>query len=95
MKGKIACLLTTYLEEEQLKAYGWPEIDVEEVLEKLIKDCGSAPSSLTEGDKITKLRDNVKLLLIFVIGTEVIKSMLNNYSVDEVIEKLTDPKVEN
>lgn len=86
LRESIAQLLKTVVEEDVLKKFGYPKMPIEKVLSSVIKQCGQSPvDSSTCPDESTKLRENVKLLFISVIDDESIREMLNNHTIDEVI----------
>uniref|UniRef100_A0A1L8DIW0 Putative gonadotropin inducible transcription factor n=1 Tax=Nyssomyia neivai TaxID=330878 RepID=A0A1L8DIW0_9DIPT len=89
LKESITKLLSTLIDAETLKNLGWPEEPVENVLSALIRQCGHTPSDYTDCvDYTSKMRENAKILFTVVIENDVIKSMLNNHTVDEVIKKV-------
>lgn len=89
LKKSITKLLSTLIDDETLTNLGWPDEPVENVLSALIKQCGHTPSDYTDCvDYTSKMRENAKILFTVVIENDVIKSMLNNHTVDEVIVKV-------
>ncbi|XP_059612334.1 zinc finger protein ZFP2 [Phlebotomus argentipes] len=89
LKESITRLLNTLIDDDTLTGLGWPEEPVENVLSALIKQCGHTPSDYTDCvDYTSKMRENAKILFTVVIENDVIKSMLNNHTVDEVIKKV-------
>lgn len=86
LKDKIAQLLKTVVDEDVLEKFGYPKTSIEHVLVSVIKQCGQVPvDNSTCQDPSSKLRENVKLLFTSVIDDETIKEMLNNHTIDEVI----------
>ncbi|GAB0087643.1 Protein suppressor of hairy wing [Sergentomyia squamirostris] len=89
LKQSITKLLNILIDEETLQNLGWPLEPVEHVLSSLIRQCGHTPSDYTDCvDYTSKMRENAKILFTVVIENDVIKSMLNNNTVDEVIMKV-------
>uniref|UniRef100_A0A1B0ES55 C2H2-type domain-containing protein n=2 Tax=Lutzomyia longipalpis TaxID=7200 RepID=A0A1B0ES55_LUTLO len=89
LKESITKLLSTLINADTLKNLGWPDEPVENVLSALIRQCGHTPSDYTDCvDYTSKMRENAKILFTVVIENDVIKSMLNNHTVDEVIKKV-------
>lgn len=87
LKSSIAKLLDLVVDEDTLQKFGWPEASIESVLSAIIEQCGQTPADYDScTDYTTKMRENVKLLFTTVIDNESIKSMLNNYTIDEVIK---------
>lgn len=87
LKLSVAKLLDLVVDEETLQKFGWPEASIESVLSAVIEQCGQTPADYDScEDYTTKMRENVKLLFTVVIDNESIKSMLNNYTIDEVIK---------
>ncbi|RZF45053.1 hypothetical protein LSTR_LSTR002014 [Laodelphax striatellus] len=78
-------LLSLLVDETTLKAFGWPEATVDHVLESVIKRCGHEPAGFNDMPYSDKLRENAKLLFTVVIDDNVVKTLLNNQTVDEVI----------
>lgn len=86
LKTSVAQLLGIVVDEETLKKFGWPNESIEHVLSSVIEHCGQVPADYDScSDYTTKMRENVKLLFTTVIDNELIKSMLNNNTIDEVI----------
>ena len=93
----LAELLTLLVDEETLKSFGWPDESVEKLLEAVIRRCGhepvkpSPPPSLQDDDNYNvtvqsdHLRENAKLLFTVVIDDVSIKSLLDDWSVDQVV----------
>lgn len=78
-------LLSLLVDDECLKAFGWPDAPVDKLLDAVIKRCGQTPASEEDFDYLGRMRENVKLLFTVVIDDEAVKSLLNNQTVDEVI----------
>lgn len=78
-------LLSLLVDDECLKAFGWPDAPVDKLLDAVIKRCGQTPASDEDFDYLGRMRENVKLLFTVVIDDEAVKSLLNNQTVDEVI----------
>jgi hypothetical protein len=88
LKGRIHDLLLMLVDEETLTELGWPNKEVGELLNAIIMNCGHQPvieNDDASSDESTKLRENTKLLFTLVIDNDHVKSLLNNYTVDEVI----------
>lgn len=86
LRTRIAELLKLVVDEEVLSKFGYPTVDVDAVLTSVLHECDQKPVDITScADIGTKLRENVKLLFTTVIGDDSIKQMLNNHTVDEVI----------
>lgn len=82
-------LLALLIDEESLKSYGWPEAPVESVIQSVISQCGHTPA--TESTEMTyadSLRENAKLLFSVVTDDDAIKQLLNNQTVDQVIQHM-------
>jgi KRAB domain-containing zinc finger protein len=80
--------LLMLVDEETLTELGWPNKEVGELLNAIIMNCGHQPvieNDDASSDESTKLRENTKLLFTLVIDNDHVKSLLNNYTVDEVI----------
>lgn len=78
-------LLTLLVDNDTLKAFGWPDCPVDKLLDAVIKRCGHKPASEEQFDYLGRMRENAKLLFTAVIDDEAVKSLLNNQTVDEVI----------
>jgi KRAB domain-containing zinc finger protein len=87
LKERIYDLLVMLVDEETLTELGWPDKEVTELLAAIILNCGHEPLSEYDDtvDESTRLRENTKLLFTLVIDNDHVKSLLNNYTVDEVI----------
>lgn len=78
-------LLSLLVDDECLKAFGWPDAPVDKLLDAVILRCGQTPASEEDFDYLGRMRENVKLLFTVVIDDDAVKSLLNNQTVDEVI----------
>lgn len=86
LKSSVAQLLNIVVDEDTLKKFGWPDASIEHVLSSVIEQCGQVPADYNScSDYTSKMRENVKLLFTTVIDNDLIKSMLNNNTIDEVI----------
>jgi hypothetical protein len=84
LKKRIQELLEIVIEESLLKELGYGKKPVDEVLCSVLENCSHTP--IRDGDdKSTRMRENTKLLFSMVMDEDHIKSLLNNYTVDEVI----------
>lgn len=89
LKSSVSQLLGIVVEEETLKKFGWPDGSIEYVLSSVIEHCGQVPADYNScSDYTSKMRENVKLLFTTVIDNDSIKSMLNNNTIDEVINHI-------
>lgn len=79
-------LLGLLVEAPTLKKLGWPNAPVDGLLESVIKRCGQKPTSHEDYATSDRLRENCKLFFTVVIDDTTIKSLLNNQTVDEVIQ---------
>lgn len=79
-------LLGLLVEAPTLDKLGWPDTSVDELLESVIKRCGQEPTSHEDYSFSDRLRENCKLFFTVVIDDSTIKSLLNNQTVDEVIQ---------
>lgn len=78
-------LLSLLVDENTLKGFGWPDAQVDELLEAVIKRCGHTPVKHEDYSYYDRLRENSKLLFTVVIDDNAVKTLLNNQTVDEVI----------
>ncbi|EZA55845.1 Protein suppressor of hairy wing [Ooceraea biroi] len=79
-------LLKMLIDEETLQLFGWPEAPIQDVLEAVIRRCGHEPVTSEVCTLFTeRLRQNVKLLFLAVIGDDKVKSLLTTKTVDHVI----------
>lgn len=85
LNDSIKELLALLVDEETLKAFGWPTTPVDKLLDSVIRRCGHKPASEDDFDYMGRLRENCKLLFTVVIDDHAVKSLLNNQTVDEVI----------
>ncbi|KAH8382627.1 hypothetical protein KR009_004417 [Drosophila setifemur] len=90
LKENVAKLIDMLVDPPILKKYGWPNAPEETVLCKVIENCGH---DLTKGaenyavlDYGSRMREYCKLLFTVVIHNDSIKSLLNNFPIDDVIE---------
>ncbi|XP_034665392.1 protein suppressor of hairy wing [Drosophila subobscura] len=90
LKENVAKLIDMLVDPHVLKKYGWPNISEETMLCKVIENCGHDLSKdeenyaeLEYGDR---MREYCKLLFTVVIHNESIRSLLNNFPIDDVIE---------
>lgn len=86
LQSSVSELLKIVVDEDILSKFGYPSVDVDTVLTSVLQQCEQKPVDLAScADISTKIRENVKLLFTTVIGDDSIKEMLNNHTVDEVI----------
>jgi len=79
-------LLTVLVDEQTLKEFGWPDVEVDQLIEFVIKRCGHTPVAAENASYITRLRENSKQLFSIIIDDSAIKTLLSNQSIEEVIE---------
>lgn len=84
---RISELLEIVIEESLLKELGFGVKPIDEVLCSVLEQCSRKPLRKDDGDddESTRMRENTKQLFSMVLDEEHIKSLLNNYTVDEVI----------
>lgn len=87
LKQRISELLQIVIEESLLKDLGFGTKPVDHVLCSVLEQCSRNPMKKEKGgdDDSTRMRENTKLLFSMVLDEDHIKSLLNNYTVDEVI----------
>lgn len=78
-------LLSLLVDEATLRAFGWPDKAIDELLEAVIRRCGHTPVNPADYSFMDRLRENCKLLFTVVIDDNAVKTLLNNHTVDEVI----------
>ncbi|KAM8706967.1 hypothetical protein ACLKA7_011126 [Drosophila subpalustris] len=90
LKENIGKLIDMLVDPQTLKKYGWPNSSEETVLCKVIENCGhdlaKEGENYAELDYGSRMREYCKLLFTVVIHNDSIKSLLNNFPIDEVIE---------
>jgi KRAB domain-containing zinc finger protein len=84
---RITELLQIVIEESLLKELGFGTKSVDDVLCSVLEQCSRKPLRKVEGgdDDSTRMRENTKQLFSMVLDEDHIKSLLNNYTVDEVV----------
>lgn len=87
LKKRIQELLQIVIEESLLKELGFGKKPIDEVLCSVLEQCSRTPIRKSDGvnDDSTRMRENTKQLFSMVMDEDHIKSLLNNYTVDEVI----------
>lgn len=86
LHARVTELLKIVVDEEILTKFGYPTVDVDSVLTSVLQECEQNPVDIAScADVGTKIRENVKILFTTVIGDDSISEMLNNHTVDEVI----------
>ncbi|XP_055377811.1 protein suppressor of hairy wing isoform X2 [Condylostylus longicornis] len=86
-KDNITKLLNFLVDEKTLSKFGWPEAPVEIVLQKVILNCGHKINVIDNSiDYITRMREYVKIFFNVVVESDTIKDLLNNLTIDEVID---------
>ena len=86
LKKRISELLSIVIEESILTELGFGIKSVDEVLCSVIEQCSRQPLTKdSHEDDSTRMRENTKSLFSLVLDEEHIKSLLNNYTVDEVL----------
>ncbi|XP_044731255.1 zinc finger protein 883-like [Chrysoperla carnea] len=94
-------LLLMLIEHSTLQQFGWPDEPIDKILDSLIIRCGSVPVVDDNLEYIDRLRENTKLLFAVILNDNFLESLLNNKSVDEVIEHIlrlagdSDEKIED
>lgn len=90
LKENVRKLLDMLVDNKTLKKFGWPANTEENVLCRVIENCGynltKDAETYRECDYATRMREYVKLLFTVVIHNDSIKELLNNYPIDEVVE---------
>lgn len=90
LKENIGKLIDMLVDPPILKKYGWPNAPEETVLCKVIENCGhdltKGGENYAELDYGSRMREYCKLLFTVVIHNDSIKSLLNNFPIDDVIE---------
>lgn len=84
---RIEELLQIVIEESLLKELGFGKKSIDDVLCSVLEQCSRTPLKKRAGgdDDSTRMRENTKQLFSMVLDEDHIKSLLNNYTVDEVI----------
>lgn len=86
LQTRVAELLKIVVDEDVLSKLGYPDAAIDSVLSSVLLECEQKPVDFSSCPNIgTKIRENVKQLFTTVIGDDSIKEMLNNRTVDEVI----------
>lgn len=86
LKERIAELLTIVIEEGVLKEQGFGHKPIDVVLSSVLEKCCRSPLHKDNvPDDSTRIRENTKILFSLVLDDDHIKTLLNNYTVDEVI----------
>ncbi|KAH8232226.1 hypothetical protein KR032_002402 [Drosophila birchii] len=90
LKENIGKLIDMLVDPPILKKYGWPNAPEETVLCKVIENCGhdltKGSENYAELDYGSRMREYCKLLFTVVIHNDSIRSLLNNFPIDDVIE---------
>lgn len=81
-------LLGLLLDKTTLDDFGYPNMPLVQILTSIIENCGGKPFEEEDIDEATCVRENVKLFFTLVMESDQIKSLLNNHTVDEVIQYL-------
>lgn len=91
LMSRISELLKIVVDEDVLTRFGYPTTSIENVLSAVLEECGQTPIDYnTCPDPSTKMRENVKLLFTTIVDDESIQNMLNNNTIDEVINHFID-----
>lgn len=87
LKERVSELLQIVIEQSLLKELGFGKKPIDEVLCSVLEQCSRTPLKKEDGgdDDSTRMRENTKQLFSMVLDEDHIKSLLNNYTVDEVI----------
>ncbi|XP_017849830.1 protein suppressor of hairy wing [Drosophila busckii] len=90
LKENVAKLIDMLVDPQTLKKYNWPNSSEETVLCKVIENCGhdlaKGAENYAELGYGSRMREYCKLLFTVVIHNDSIKSLLNNFPIDDVIE---------
>ncbi|KAG1714580.1 Zinc finger protein 568 [Nymphon striatum] len=79
-------LLSLLVDDQTLTEFGWPNKPVDELLEAVIERCGHTPVNPDDYTYIDRLKENSKLLFTVVIDDSAVKTLLNNQTVEEIIQ---------
>lgn len=82
----LGTLLSQLVDHDTLEMFGWPEQSVDEVLGKLIEQCGARPASRVKWTRVQRLRENAKHLFVYVIEDQTIANMLDTHTIDQVVK---------
>lgn len=84
---RVSELLQIVIEEGLLKELGFGVSSIDDVLCSVLEQCSRKPLKKNEvgDDDSTRMRENTKQLFSMVLDEDHIKTLLNNYTVDEVI----------
>lgn len=86
LKQRIAELLQIVIEENVLKEQGFGIKSIDDVLCSVLEKCCRPPLKKdTVSDDSSRIRENTKILFSLVLDEDHITTLLNNYTVDEVI----------
>lgn len=87
LKQRIGDLLQVVIEKNLLKELGYRKKPIDDVLCSVLEQCSRKPLKKADcpDDDSTRMRENTKQLFSMVLDEDHIKSLLNNYTVDEVI----------
>ncbi|CAK1550507.1 unnamed protein product [Leptosia nina] len=81
----LKALLSKLIEHDLLLEFGWPDEPIDEILEKVIENCGANAADRTKWSRVQCLRENTKHLFLYVIEDKDIAKMLTTHTIDQVI----------
>lgn len=79
-------LMEALLEQSTLTEFDHPATPIDQVLEQIIENCGNQPFKEPDCDKSTEIREHIKQFFALVMDNSNIQELLNNHSVDEVVQ---------
>ncbi|CAG9565513.1 unnamed protein product [Danaus chrysippus] len=80
-------LLTHMIDKEMLECLGWPDEPIDEVLERMISNCG-AKAADHSWPRVQRLRENAKQLFLHVVEDQTVARMLHTHTIDQVIKHI-------
>ncbi|XP_077483815.1 uncharacterized protein LOC144093928 isoform X2 [Amblyomma americanum] len=89
LKSRVQEFLCFLIEKPILKQLGWPNADLCDLLEAVIRHCGCSPSQSHCDSLADRLRENCKVLFTQVLEDDVAGKLLDSdETVDAVLEKV-------
>ncbi|XP_045502794.1 zinc finger protein 678 [Colias croceus] len=85
LADNLKLMLSKLIDKDLLAEYGWPNDSVDDILERVIENCGARVAEREKWSRVQRLRENAKRLFLYVIEDTNIAKMLSTHTIDQVI----------
>lgn len=94
LAGNVIKILENLFDETVLRGLGWPDANVDVILDTILQSLDLKPANRTEcAEYGVRLRDNMMKLFAKFIGKDEMEAMQNNYTTDQMLQHVVDTLV--